>query len=292
MGNTIRTTLLLGLLTGLLMAFGYLLGGQFGVFFAFFFAVIMNFGSYWFSDKIALRMSGAREVSPQEEPELHAMIDKLVSNANLPKPRVYIIETDIPNAFATGRNPKNAAVAATTGIMRVLTRDELAGVMAHELAHVKNRDTLISAMAATIAGAITFLASMARWSLIFGGFGGRDNNNGAGDLVGALILAILAPIAAVMVQMAISRTREFSADRGGAEIMGDARPLADALMKIENYVQRRRQPADVSPATAHMYIINPLKGGMAGLFSTHPSTQERIERLHKIAEQQGHVRLS
>ena len=290
MGNTIRTTLLLGLLTGLLIAFGGLLGGSGGAFFALIFAIFMNFGSYWFSDKIALRMSGAREVSAQEEPEFHAMIDQLVSNANMPKPRVYIIDTDIPNAFATGRDPKHAAVAATTGIMRVLTRDELAGVMAHELAHVKHRDTLISAMAATVAGAITFMASMARWGLMFSGFGGRDNRSG-GDIISALILALLAPVAAALVQMAISRTREYSADRGGAEILGDARPLASALMKIENYVQGRRQPSQVNPATAHMYIINPLKGGMAGLFSTHPPTAERIERLHKIAEEQGHVML-
>lgn len=283
-----RTTLLLATLTGLLMAAGFLLGGQGGAFLALIFAGVMNFGSYWFSDKIVLRMSGAHEVDRNQAPRLYAMVEDLAQNANLPMPKVYVIQTDVPNAFATGRNPKNAAVAATTGIMRVLSEDELRGVMAHELAHVKNRDTLISAVAATIAGAISFLANMAQWALIFGGFN-RDNNGG-GNILGALVLIIVAPIAAAIVQMAISRSREFAADREGAAISGDARQLANALIKIENYVKGHQQ-MQVNPGSAHMYIINPLKGGVAGLFSTHPKTEDRVERLQKIAEKQGHVML-
>lgn len=289
MGTFMRTTLLLGALTGLLLAAGWLMGGSGGVIFAFVFAIIMNFGSYWFSDKIVLRMSGAHEVDRNQAPRLYAMVEELASNAKLPMPKVYVIQTDVPNAFATGRNPKHAAVAATTGIMRVLSEEELRGVMAHELAHVKNRDTLISAVAATIAGAISLLANMAQWALIFGGFN-RGNDEGGGNIIGALVMIIVAPIAAAIVQMAISRSREFAADREGAEISGDARQLANALLKIENYVKGHRQ-MEVNAGTAHMYIINPLKGGISGLFSTHPATEDRVERLRKIAEKQGHVML-
>jgi heat shock protein HtpX len=290
MGTFLRTTLLLGTLTGLLLAAGWLIGGTGGAIFALFFAAIMNFGSYWFSDKIVLRMSGAHEVDRNQAPRLYAMVEDLADNAKLPMPKVYVIQTDVPNAFATGRSPRKAAVAATTGIMRVLSEEELRGVMAHELAHVKNRDTLISAVAATIAGAISLLANMAQWALIFGGFSRDGDGGGAGNIVGALVLIIVAPIAAVIVQMAISRSREFAADREGAEISGDARGLANALIKIENYVKGHQQ-MDVNAGTAHMYIINPLKGGISGLFSTHPDTEKRVERLKQIAEKQGHVML-
>lgn len=286
--NAVRTAFFLGLLTGLMMLIGGLIGGQGGVMFAFIFAAVMNLGAWWFSDSIALRMAGAREVTREQAPELYNLVESLAKNANLPMPRVYIIQTDVPNAFATGRSPKKAAVAATTGIMRVLSREELAGVMAHELAHVKNRDTLTSSIAATIAGAISMIANWLQWSLFFGGFGGRRDDSGAGNILAILATVILAPIAAAMIQMAISRTREYSADALGAEILGDARPLANALLKIDRYV-KGHQPMQINPATSHMYIINPLKGGMSGLFSTHPPTEERVKRLLAIAEKQGHT---
>lgn len=285
--NAVRTALLLGLMTGLLMAIGGLLGGSTGIVFAFLFAAVMNFGSYWFSDSIALRMSGAQEVTREQAPDFVDLVARLAENANLPMPRTYIIATDVPNAFATGRSPKRAAVAATTGIMRVLSREELAGVMAHELAHVKNRDTLTSAIAATMAGAIAMIANWLQWALIFGGIGGRDRDGG-GNIIAALATIILAPIAAAMIQMAISRQREYAADAEGAAILGDARPLAGALLKIESYV-KGHQAMKINPATSHMYIINPLKGGMAGLFSTHPPTEERVKRLRDIADKQGHL---
>jgi heat shock protein HtpX len=294
MFNHIRTVLLLGLLTGLFMLIGSALGGTGGMVIAFGLAIVMNMGAWWFSDSIALRFSGAQEVSPQEAPDLHRMIERLAQNADIPKPRVYLIDSPMPNAFATGRSPEKGAVAATTGIIDILTYDELAGVMAHELAHIKNRDTLISSLAATFAGAISMLADMAMWSFFFGGFGGGDEEEGggAGDLVGGLVMLIVAPIAALLIQMAISRGREFVADAEGAKILGDPLPLANALAKIEGWKHQSMEAgyeADVRPATAHQYIINPLHGGLTGLFSTHPSTEERIARLRAMTFQSVHV---
>ena len=289
--STMRTGILLATLTGMLVVIGGALAGQGGMIFAFIFAIAMNMGAWWFSDTLALKMSGAKAVTPAEAPELHRMVEELAARANLPKPAVYIIESDMPNAFATGRSPQKGAVAATTGIMRMLTYDELAGVMAHELAHIKNRDTLISSVAATIAGAITFIANMAQWTLLFGGFGG-DDDEGPNPIV-ALIMIILAPIAAMLVQMAISRTREFGADRGGAEILGDPLPLANALAKLEGWsqtMQEQQLDSGVNPATSHLYIVNPLTaGGMVNLFRTHPPTEERIARLQEMAASQGRV---
>jgi heat shock protein HtpX len=273
MMNGIRTTLLLASLTGLMLLIGGALGGRGGMMIALLFSLVMNMGTYWYSDKIVLRMYHAKEVTPTEAPELYGIVRDLVDRANMPMPKVYIVDTPMPNAFATGRNPSHAAVAATTGIMRVLDKDELEAVMAHELSHVRNRDTLISSVAATIAGVITFVANMAQWALIFGG-----NDEDGGNIVGVLAMAILAPIAALIIQMAISRSREFGADKGGAELSGHPMALASALSKLE--MASRRTPVDVNPSTAHMFIVNPLKGKkLASLFSTHPSTEERIARL-------------
>ncbi len=283
MGGTIKTTLLLGSIMGLFLAAGWLFGGQIGLIIAFVLATAINMGSWWFSDKIALKMNGAREATREEAPELYRIVETLAMRANLPMPRVYIIESPVPNAFATGRSPKRSAVAATTGIMQVLNRDELSGVMAHELAHIKNRDTLISSVAATIGGAVAMIADIAQWSLIFGMFsGGDDEGEGAGGLIGTLLLIILAPIAAVIIQLAISRTREFGADAEGARIQGDPMPLASALERLEMAAQQT--PMQVNPATSHLYIVNPLRGGgIAKLFSTHPDTQERIARLRAMS---------
>jgi heat shock protein HtpX len=283
--NTLKTTVLLAALTGLLVVIGRWLGGPGGMMVAFIFALLMNFGAYWFSDKLALAMAGAREVSPAEAPELHRLVAELARRAGLPMPRVAIVESEAPNAFATGRNPRHGVVAVTTGIMRILDRDELAGVIAHELGHIKNRDTLISAVAATIAGAITMIANMAQWALMFGGLGSSSDDEeggGAAGLVGGLFLIILAPIAATLIQLAISRAREFDADASGAHIAGNPIALASALRKLEAWSARR--PMAVNPATAHMYIVNPLRGGaIAGLFSTHPPTEQRIARLERLA---------
>jgi heat shock protein HtpX len=286
MWNTMKTTLLLATLTGLLVLAGNALGGTTGMIIGFTLALVMNGGAYWFSDKLALRMSGAREVSPAEAPQLHAMVSELAARAELPKPRVYIIDSPVPNAFATGRNPQNGAVAATTGIMQVLNQRELAGVMAHELAHIKNRDTLISAVAATIAGAITMIAEFAQWSLIFSGLSGNsdEEEGGWGGFIGSLLMIILAPIAAMLIQMAISRSREYKADEVGARIAGDPLGLASALQRIEAFARGGMQ-LQANPATAHQYIINPLAGGLGGLFSTHPATEERIARLRRMAGQ-------
>lgn len=273
MMNGIRTTLLLASLTGLMLLIGGALGGRGGMMIALLFSLVMNMGTYWYSDKIVLKMYHAKEVTPAESPELYGIVRGLVDRAKMPMPKVYIVDTPMPNAFATGRNPSHAAVAVTTGIMRILDKDELEGVVAHELSHVRNRDTLISSVAATIAGVVTFLASMAQWSLIFGG-----NDDDGGNIVGILAMAILAPIAALIIQMAISRSREFGADAGGAELSGHPMALARALSKLE--MASGRAPADVNPSTAHMFIVNPLKGKkLASLFSTHPSTEERIARL-------------
>ena len=275
MGNTFKTALLLTLLSGLLLFIGELLGGQVGLMIAFAFAIIMNFGSYWFSDKVVLRMYKAGEVGPEHP--LHRTTARLAQQAGLPTPRVYVIPDASPNAFATGRNPDHAAVAATEGILRLLSERELEGVIAHELAHVKHRDILIGSIAATVAATIMMVASMARWAFIFGGFGGRDDRDD-GNPLAMLAMAILAPLAATMIQMAISRSREFAADRRAAQIVGSPYGLADALRKID--AAARRVPLDANPATAHMFIMKPFAGrGMKALFSTHPPTEQRIERL-------------
>jgi heat shock protein HtpX len=275
MGNTVKTALLLGTLSALLLMAGQAVGGQGGLLVAFFIAAAMNFGSYWFSDKLVLAMYRAREVGPEHP--LSRIVARLTAKAGLPMPRVYIIPTDTPNAFATGRNPKHAAVAATEGILALLSEEEIEGVMAHELAHVKNRDILISSVAATIAAAIMVLASIARWGAIFG-LGGRSNDRNGGNALALLATALIAPIAAMIIQAAISRAREFAADRTGAEIAGNPRGLASALRKIEAAV--RRKPLPANPATSHMFIVKPFSGsGILSLFSTHPPTEERIARL-------------
>lgn len=276
----LRTTLLLGALTGLLMAFGQALGGSQGVTIALIFAVIMNFGAYWFSDKIVLRMYGAREVTEAEAPSLHRIVHNLALGARIPMPKVYIIPGEGANAFATGRNPQHAAVAVTEGLMRMMDERELTGVLAHELGHVQNRDILISTIAATIAGAIVHIAHVAQWAALFGGFR-RDNDRDGGGGIELLAMIILAPLAAGIIQMAISRTREFAADETGARMCGDPMALASALRKLGFASQRL--PMDASPQTAHMFIVNPLSGGgIAKLFSTHPPLEERIARLEAM----------
>jgi len=277
--NGLRTTFLLALLTCLLVAAGAAMGGKAGMTMALVMAGVMNFVTYWFSDRIVLAMYGAREVDEQDSPQLHAMVRQLAMQAGMPMPKVYLIESDTPNAFATGRNPEHAAVAATTGIMRILSREELMGVMAHELSHVRHRDILISSIAATIAGAVTYLAHMAQWAAMFGG--GRDSDDEGGGVVGLLFMAILGPIAAMLIQMAISRSREYEADRGGAQISGNPLHLAGALRKLE--MANQQIPMHANPATAHMFIVNPLTGGgIASLFSTHPPMEERIRRLEEM----------
>ena len=280
MVNTLKTFILMAALTALFMFAGQALGGQNGMVFALVMALAMNFFAYWFSDKLALTMSRAREVSYDQAPHLHTLIEKLAQSAGLPKPRVYIMPGHTPNAFATGRNPQHAAVAVTEGLMQLLQRDELEGVLGHELAHIKNRDILISSIAAVMAGAISYLATMAQWAMIFGG--GRDDDEGPGSLVAMLVTMIIAPLAAAMIQMAISRSREYLADATGAEICGHPIALAHALERLEEY--NHRLPMKVNPATAQMYIVNPLAGGtMARLFSTHPPIRERIKRLRAMA---------
>lgn len=282
--NNLKMVMLLAAMTALLVFIGQLLGGSGGMVFALLFAFIMNFGAYWFSDRIALRMAGAKEVSDAEAPELHRVVDQVVQYARVPKPKVCIIDNSSPNAFATGRNPSHAAVAVTTGIMRILTRDELAGVLAHEMAHVKNRDTLISTIVATMAGAITMIASMAQWAMLFGGFRRSDDDEGGGlgDLASGLIMIIVAPIAAMLIQLAISRAREYGADATGARIIGNPMALANALEKLERGSQM--VPMDVNPAASHLFIVNPLGGGITrGLFSTHPPIAERVARLRQMA---------
>ena len=284
--NTLRTFGLLAGLTAIFLAAGWLVGGQAGVVIAFVLALGMNLFSYWNADKVVLRMYKAREVDAKTAPQFHGLIAQLADNAGLPMPRVYIIDTDTPNAFATGRNPENAAVAATRGLMDRLTTEEIAGVMAHELAHVRNRDTLTMTITATIAGAISMLANFAMFSAMFGGMSQDDEESPMGGF-GALLVALLAPLAATLVQTAISRTREYAADRAGAEICGQPLWLANALEKIEAYARGHEYvAAERNPATAHMFIINPLSGrSMDNLFSTHPKTAERIARLRAMADE-------
>jgi heat shock protein HtpX len=276
--NTIKTFILLVALTLILIWAGGALGGKQGMTIAMILALGMNFFSYWFSDKIVLKMYGAKEVTESEAPELYAMVRRLAQRAELPMPKVYMINQDQPNAFATGRNPNHAAVAVTTGIMRILSSEELQGVIGHELTHVKNRDILISTIAATIAGAISYLAHMAQWAMIFGGH--RDDDEG-GNPFAAIAMMIVGPIAALIVQMAISRSREYAADQGGAQIAGNPRYLAGALRKLDRASQQI--PMDANPATSHMFIVNPLSGGgLLKLFSTHPPIEERIARLESM----------
>jgi heat shock protein HtpX len=275
MGNQIKTTMLLAVMTVFFLWIGQLLGGRQGLIIALVFAAGMNFFSYWYSDKIVLRMYKAREATPAQTPEIYSIVENLARNAGLPTPKVYIIPQASPNAFATGRNPEHAVVAVTEGLLDIMTRDELAGVLAHELAHVQNRDILIGSIAATMAGAVMMLASMARWSAIFGGVG--DDEEGVGGL-GLIVMSILAPIAAVLIQTAISRSREYMADASGARFAGNNEGLARALEKLGAYSARR--PMKANPSTAHMFIVNPLSGKkMMSLFSTHPPLEDRIARL-------------
>lgn len=283
MMNRFKTTLLLSLLTVLLVFMGGALGGQGGMIIAFGMALIMNFGSYWFSDKIVLRMYNAQEVTRSDNPAFYGMVERLAAKADLPMPKVYIIPDQSPNAFATGRNPSHAAVAATEGILRILSPEELEGVMAHELAHVKNRDILVSTIAATFAGAISMIGSMLQWGAMLGtGRSDDEEGGGIGSMIGSLAMAIIAPIAAMLIQMAVSRSREYLADATGAEICGKPLALAGALAKLQNGAQMIPME-EQRPATAHLFIVNPLTGGgLMSLFSTHPPMEERIARLRAM----------
>jgi heat shock protein HtpX len=283
--GTIKTTVLLAALTGLLVVTGGAIGGSYGAGLGFAVALAMNFGSYWFSDRIAMRMAGAREVSEREAPQLHETVARLARKFDLPKPRVAVVESDAPNAFATGRNARNGLVAVTTGILRILDRRELEAVIAHELGHIRNRDVLISTVAATIAGAVTMIAQVGQFAVLFGGAQGDDEDEGGGGLFGALLMIFLAPVAATIIQLAVSRSREHGADRAGADVGGDPEALASALEKLEAY--SRRVPLPVNPAAAHLFIVNPLTGfSMQKLFSTHPPTEERVARLREMARRQ------
>jgi heat shock protein HtpX len=287
MGNLVKTGVLLAALTVLLVLIGGALGGQSGMLMAFVLAMVMNFGSYWFSDKIVLAMYRAQPVDERSAPDLYRIVRTLVTRAGMPMPRVFIIPGDAPNAFATGRNPQHAAIAVTEGIMRIMSEEELEGVLAHELSHVRNRDTLIMAIAATLAGAITYMAHMAQWAMIFGG-GRRDSEEGegGGGLIGGLVMIVLAPIAATLIQLAVSRSREFQADATGAQIAGQPWGLAKALEKLE--MASKAVPMHATPATAHLFIVNPLTGGgWTTLFATHPPIAERVARLRALARPQA-----
>lgn len=281
----LRTTLLLGALTALIVWLGGLVGGSQGAMIALIMAGVMNFGSYWFSDKIVIRMYGGQEIQQQDDPELYGMVQGLAQRNGMPMPKLFLIPSESPNAFATGRNPEHAAVAVTAGIRRLLTRRELEGVLAHEIAHVTNRDILISSIAATLAGAVMTLARMAQWGMMFGG-GRRDDDRGGGGALGLLVTMIVAPMAAMLIQMAISRSREFQADDTGARLVRDPEALASALRKIAGGSEQ--VPLDASPQTAHMFIINPLRASsLRNLFSTHPPLEERLERLQRVATELG-----
>src|SRR5881409_206200 len=281
MSNMFKTAILLAVLTAMLILIGGAIGGRQGMMMAFIFAIAMNFFSYWFSDKIVLSMYGAQPIDEAQAPRLYAILRRLTTRAQIPMPRVYLIPTDTPNAFATGRNPEHAAVAVTEGIMRILDEEELEGVLAHELSHVKNRDVLISTIAATLAGAITYLAHMAQWAAMFGGRN-RDDEEGGSNPIAMILLAILAPIAALLVQMAVSRSREFQADATGARVAGRPWGLAKALEKLQ-MANQAVPMANATPATAHLFIVNPLNGQtLMRLFSTHPPLEERIARLRAM----------
>jgi heat shock protein HtpX len=276
--NGIKTAFLMSLMMALFLVAGYAIGGKSGMTIAFVFSLVMNFGSYWFSDKIVLKMYRAQPITREQSPKFYDMVEQLAQNANLPMPKVYIINDPTPNAFATGRNPQNAAIAATTGILQGLNNEELAGVMAHELAHVKHRDILIGTIAATLVGTISYIAQMAGWAAMFGRSDDREESGG----FGGLILIVLSPIIAMLLQMSISRSREFAADAGGSQISGNPLALASALQKISrvNQVQPMR---NTNPSTAHMFIISPFLGGLGKLFSTHPPVEQRIAKLQEIA---------
>ncbi|HMF48050.1 MAG TPA: zinc metalloprotease HtpX [Candidatus Saccharimonadales bacterium] len=291
--NGFRTTILLALLTALVVWIGQMFGGPNGAVIALLMAGVMNFFSYWFSDKIVLKMYGAQEITANDDPELYSLVQDLATRAGLPMPRVYVIPEEAPNAFATGRNPEHAAVAVTQGIRRILNKRELTGVLGHELSHVKHRDILISTIAATLAGAISYLAYMAQWGMIFGG-GSRDRDEGGGsNIFSLLFMMIVAPLAAMLIQMAVSRSREYMADDGGARVTGDPLALASALRKL--HMGAQNIPLQVSDATAnstaHMFIVNPLTAkGLASLFSTHPAMEERIARLEAMAKDMSYMR--
>ncbi|MCX7971487.1 MAG: zinc metalloprotease HtpX [Negativicutes bacterium] len=280
--NRVKTAVLLGLLTVLMILLGNAFGGAQGMTVMLVFSLLMNFVSYWYSDKIVLRMYGAQPIEPGENPQLYNLVVELARAGQIPVPRIYIIDEPAPNAFATGRDPEHGVVAVTTGILQALSRDELRGVIAHELAHIKNRDTLISTIAATLAGVITYIANMAQWMMIFGGRSSDEREEGGG-MLGALLMMIVAPLAAMIIQLAISRTREYQADATGAGICGQPLALASALEKIQYYARHRTMP-EATPATSALFIINPLRGGgIVSLFSTHPPTEERIARLREMA---------
>ncbi len=280
--NTVKTVGLMTFMMVLFIAIGGALGGRSGMVMAIIIATVMNVGMYWFSDKLVLRMYNAQPVTETQAPDLYSIVRGLVQKAGMPMPKVYIIPEETPNAFATGRNPEHAVVAVTQGIMRILSREELTGVIAHELAHIRHRDMLTGTIVATIAGAISMLAQMAQWAMIFGG-GRRDSDDEGGSPIVALVMMIVAPIAAMIVQMAISRTREYEADKGGAQLAGTPSGLANALLKLEKGSQLVPM-ADAKPATAHMFIVNPLTGGgLMNLFSTHPPIAERVKRLNELA---------
>jgi heat shock protein HtpX len=288
--NGFRTTILLALLTALVVWIGHMFGGPNGAVMALVFAGVMNFFSYWFSDKIVLKMYGGQEITANDDPELYGLVQDLATRAGLPMPRVYVIPEEAPNAFATGRNPEHAAVAVTQGIRRILNKRELAGVLGHELSHVKHRDILVSTIAATLAGAISYLAYMAQWGMIFGG-GSRDREGG-GNIFSLLFMMIVAPMAAMLIQMAVSRSREYMADEGGAKVTGDPLALASALRKL--HMGAQNIPLQVNDATAnstaHMFIVNPLTGGgMMSLFSTHPAMEERIARLEAMPKDMSYL---
>jgi len=285
MGNQIRTTILLAVMTAFILRIGQLLGGRQGMIIALVVAAGMNFFSYWYSDKMVLKMYRAREVTPQQAPEIYEMVRTLTRNADLPMPKIYVIPQESPNAFATGRNPEHAVVAVTEGLIRIMDREEIMGVLAHELAHVKNRDILIGSVAATMAGAVMLLATMARWSAFFGG-GSSDDDEGGLGAIGLIVMSIVAPMAAMLIQMAISRSREYLADATGSSFAGHSEGLASALEKLGTY--SRRLPMEANPSTAHMFIVNPLSGNsLMKFFSTHPPLEERIARLRGVHKSLG-----